>query len=247
LKKLVVKYLYEFVGNDSVGKNDFLGLCTGGKCSLKYNAKDDADRNCCPNEMGQASIYVDFYNEHVGSMKTQIRKMYEKATHKKLDDALIKLLYWKAVKDWAEKNKDTIAEAYRTHAILPGHTFFGYKAAKSEEERWGFSAIVGGGVEGQNKGRVFRDLSKVTHFRHFKICPETKKLIDEYVKIAQINKPYYHWNAGKLRTLSGKKLSNCVVFALDAFRAAGIKINLSNQAEPWDLAQSFTKGNGGSE
>ncbi len=209
---------------------------------------DDAGRKCCPGDMGRVSLYVNLYNENRGSMKIQIRKMYESATGKLLKDAMVKLLYWKKVKEWAEKNKDKITDAYGD-TLLPGHVFFGYKAAESTEKKWHFSSNHD--YEGKVQGKVYmNNYSKVTHFRHYKACPETLKLIAEYVALSQANKPYYHWNAGELKVSDGKKMSNCVVFALDAVAAGGISIkDLGTPLEPWDLAHhsSFTKSDGGAE
>lgn len=198
--------------------------------------------------MGKVSLYVNLYNENIGSMKTQIQKMYEQATGDLLRDAGIKMIYWLKVKTWAEKNKDKIAAAYGT-TLLPGHVFFGYRSAESTEERWHFSSD--GDFEGKKQGKVYKNNhSTVTHYRHYKACPKTQELIAEYVKKSQVNKPYYHWNANEIKMLGGRKMSNCIVFAIEAVAAGGIKIkDLGSPLEPWDLAHhsSFSKGDGSAE
>jgi hypothetical protein len=185
----------------------------------------------------------------------QILKMWAAKMNLEVPDnaaklALFLLKHKEEAKKWAQgEGKDDILAAYGTAALLPGHAFFGYKSTRGAEERWGFSS-GDGGYEGKNPGEVKVDGSKVTHYRHYKACPATQKLIKAFVDNARSNVPYYHWNAGELGTLNGKKLSNCHVFAMDAIRAGKIDVSdLGNPIEPWDLANhsNFTAGNGGSQ
>jgi len=245
------------ISNDSVNHFDMYGLFSSGGNSggsspgssstadeVAEMLKDDANEKCCASKMGEITIYVDLYNEKVGSLESQIKKLYGDETGNKLAPnagMIDNLKYIYNAFTWAQENETMIANLYgEEDGILPGHVFVGYKGHDmSQASRWHFSS--GADVFGKSKGTISNSGSSHTHYRKYTACPKTIEKIKKHLDQTKNNVPYYHIFAGQLKTLNGNKLSNCIEYALEAVESSGISTSdISPKLEPWDLVKNNT-------
>lgn len=200
--------------------------------------KDAANRESYAHEMGTINFYVDISDKKLGSMETQIINMYAKASGNQLN-ATNALVYRSMVMKWAHQNLDTINAGFKVGGELePRHVFLGVKPKDKKEKLWHF--ISGKDVAGEAPGRIFHTTENYTHIVNYPASPDTIRKINEFLANSKKSVPYYHWNANELRSLNGKSLSNCLVYAVDALRYADIDVSkIEHIRDPWELAKQL--------